>query len=50
MSNNLKEMIRRKELLRTHGEEAEQEADEILEKVLQSGGLTTAEVYALMAY
>lgn len=50
MSENLKAMVKRKELLRKGGERAEEKAEEILQKVLASGGLTTEEVYALMAY
>jgi hypothetical protein len=50
MSENLKKMIQRKELLRRGTDEAENRAEEILQSVLQSGGLTTEEVYALMAY
>jgi hypothetical protein len=50
MSDNLKEMIRRKELLRKGTDEAEDEADRILQDVLENGGLTTEEVYALMAH
>lgn len=50
MSENMKEMIRRKNLMKQGTDEAEQEADQILEKVLQNGGLTTEEVYGLMAY
>lgn len=50
MSANLDAMIRRKALMRQGTPEAEQEAEEILEGVLQNGGLTTDEAYALMAY
>lgn len=50
MSENLKKMIQRKELIRKGTEEAEDRADDILQSVLQSGGLTTDEVYALMAH
>ena len=50
MSNNLKAMIKRKELMRQGTPEAEIEADAILEGVTQNGGLTTEEVYALMAH
>ena len=50
MSENLKKMIQRKELLRTGTDEAEERAEEILQAVLESGGLTTEEVYALMAH
>lgn len=46
---NVKKMIRRKELLRQGGDENEEKADAILEEVLQNGGLTTEEVYAVMA-
>lgn len=48
-SENVKKMIRRKELLRQDPEGNEEEADAILEEVLQNGGLTTEEVYAVMA-
>lgn len=50
MSGNLKTMIQRKELLRQGTDEAEEQAEELLQKVLENGGLTTEEVYALMAY
>lgn len=50
MSENLKKMIQRKELVRKGTDEAEVRAEEILQSVLQSGGLTTDEVYALMAH
>lgn len=50
MSENLKKMIQRKELIRKGTDEAEESAEEILQSVLQSGGLTTEEVYALMAH
>jgi hypothetical protein len=43
-------MIHRKKLLRLGTEEALQEADEILDAVQRSGGLSTEEVYALMAH
>jgi hypothetical protein len=46
---NVKKMIRRKELLRQGGDENEEKAEAILEEVLQNGGLTTEEVYAVMA-
>ena len=46
---NVKKMIRRKELLRAGGDENEEMADAILEEVLQNGGLTAEEVYAVMA-
>lgn len=49
-SANLQAMIRRKQLVRMGGDEAELRAEEILEQVLQAGGLTTAEVYALMVH
>jgi hypothetical protein len=49
-SANLKAMIKRKELLRKGGDEAEIKAERILDAVLQGGGLSTEEVYALMAY
>ena len=50
MSKNLDAMIERKKLVRQGGDEAEQCAEEILEEVLEAGGLTTLEVYALMAH
>jgi len=50
MSTNLDTMIRRKELLRQGTDEAEQQAEELLQQVLDNGGLTAEEVYALMAY
>ncbi len=50
MSNNLRAMIKRKELMRQGTPEAEVEADAIFEEVTQNGGLTTEEVYALMAH
>lgn len=50
ISANMEAMIQRKDLLRQGSDEAEQEAEKILEKVLENGGLTTEEVYALMAY
>ena len=50
MSDNLKAMIQRKELMREGSPEAEAKADAIFEEVTQNGGLTTEEVYALMAY
>jgi len=46
---NVKKMIRRKELLWVGGDENEEMADAILEEVLQNGGLTTEEIYAVMA-
>ena len=50
MSSNLEAMIRRKALLRLGTPEAEEEAEEILVEVERNGGLTTDEVYALMAH
>lgn len=50
MTENLKLMIERKKLMRNGGEEAETKADEILSRVLENGGLTTEEIYQLMAY
>lgn len=50
MSANLNIMIQRKELLRQGTDEAEEQAEVLLQKVLENGGLTTEEVYALMAY
>ena len=50
MSENLRKMIQRKELLCQETDEAERKADSILREVLRDGGLTTEEVYALMAY
>lgn len=49
-SENLKAMIRRKELVRLGTEEALQEADEIAEAVERAGGLTNLEVYALWGH
>lgn len=48
-SENLKKMIRRKELLRQDPDGNEEQAEAILEEVLQNGGLTTDEIYAVMA-
>jgi hypothetical protein len=50
MSENLEAMIYRKDLLRKGGDDNEELADVILDEVEQNGGLTTEEVYALMAY
>jgi hypothetical protein len=50
MSENLEIMKQRKELLRQGTEEAETQADILLQQVLDNGGLSTEEVYALMAY
>jgi hypothetical protein len=50
MSANLDAMIKRKELIRQGTDEADAQADEILIQVEQNGGLTTEEVYALLAY
>ncbi|MDA0251790.1 MAG: hypothetical protein O3B27_10595 [Actinomycetota bacterium] len=49
-SENLKKMIRRKELVRLGNEEALQEADEIAAAVERAGGLTNLEVYALWGH
>jgi hypothetical protein len=49
-SPNLEAMIRRKALLREGSPEAEEQAEEILAEVERNGGLTTVEVYALMAH
>jgi hypothetical protein len=48
-AENLKKMIRRKELLRQDPDGNEEQAEVILEEVLQNGGLTTDEIYAVMA-
>lgn len=50
MSKNLELMKRRKELLRRDPDQHEEAAERILQEVLQNGGLTTEEVYALTAY
>lgn len=50
MSKNLEAMILRKKLMRQGTPEAEAKADKILEVVERNGGLTTEEVYALMAH
>ena len=50
MSNNLEAMIKRRELVRQGTDEADAQAEQILEEVQQNGGLTAEEVYALMAY
>jgi hypothetical protein len=50
MTPNLKAMIKRKELIRKGTPEAEEQADRLLEAVEKAGGLTTEEVYSLMAY
>lgn len=49
-SENLKAMIRRKELVRLGTDEALREADEIAAAVERAGGLTNLEVYALWGY
>mgnify|MGYP000857660343 CR=1 FL=1 len=49
-SENLKAMIRRKELVRLGTAEALQKADDIAEAVERSGGLTNLEVYTLWGY
>ena len=49
-SENLKSMIRRKELVRLGTEEALREADDIAEAVECNGGLTNLEVYTLWGY
>jgi hypothetical protein len=50
MTPNLKAMIKRKELIRKGTPEAEEQAERILEAVERAGGLTTEEVYSLMAF
>ena len=50
VSVNMQAMIRRKALLREGGEAAEERAQEILDDVERNGGLSTEEVYALMAH
>jgi len=50
MSTNLEKMIKRRELVRQGTDEADAQAEQILEEVQQNGGLTTEEVYALMAH
>jgi uncharacterized coiled-coil DUF342 family protein len=50
MSTNLDAMIKRKELVRQGTDEADAQAEQILEQVQQNGGLTTEEVYALQAF
>jgi hypothetical protein len=50
MSTNLEKMIKRRELVRQGTDEADAQAERILEEVQQNGGLTTEEVYALMAH
>jgi len=49
MNTNLELMQYRKKLLRQGTDEAEELAEEILQRVLEDGGLSTEEVYALMA-
>lgn len=49
-SKNFEEMVRRRELVRKGGDANEEEAERILVEVERNGGLTTEEVYALMAY
>ena len=49
-SENLKAMIRRKELVLLGTDEALQEADNIAEAVERNGGLTNLEVYTLWGY
>ena len=49
-SKNFKDLVRRKELVRKGGDANEAEAERILAKVERNGGLTTEEIYALMAY
>ena len=46
----MKEMIRRKQLVRRNRPEDEAECEAILDKVQRSGGLTTDEVYGMMAF
>jgi len=50
MSTNLDAMIKRKELVRQGTDEADAQAEQILDQVQQNGGLTTEEVYALQAF
>ncbi len=50
MTANLAAMIRRKQLLRLGTDEALEEAEAILCSVESSGGLSSEEVYALMAH
>lgn len=49
-SKNFRAMVERKKLIRLGTPEAEQKADRILEIVERNGGLTTEEVYSLMAF
>lgn len=49
-SKNFRAMVERKNLIRLGTPEAEEKADRLLEAVEENGGLTTEEVYALMAY
>jgi hypothetical protein len=50
MSTNLETMIKRKELIRQGTDEADEQAEMLLQQVLENGGLSTEDVYALMAY
>ena len=50
MSTNLDTMIKRKELIRQGTDEADEQAEMLLQQVLENGGLSTEEVYALMAH
>ena len=50
MSNNMKAMIRRKQLVSMGGDEAELLAKKIVGEVRETGGLTTDEIYGQMAY
>lgn len=50
MSTNLDTMIKRKELIRQGTDEADEQAEMLLQQVLENGGLSTEDVYALMAY
>lgn len=50
MSENLEIMKQRKDLLRQGTDEAEQKAEELLQQVLDNGGLSAEEVYSLMAF
>jgi hypothetical protein len=43
-------MIKRKELIRQGTDEADEQAEMLLQQVLENGGLSTEDVYALMAY
>jgi hypothetical protein len=49
-SKNLKAMIERKKLVRQDTPEAEEKAERILKAVEENGGLTSEEVFSLLAY